>query len=85
MRPGAERVQIIGEVVTRVGPGLKRAAAIGYLEQLGAMLDAGRAADQQHMFARLQLARAFRPLRRGPAFDLIDPLVDQFNELAAAA
>jgi len=85
MRPSLDRVQIIGEVVTRVGPGLKRAAAIGYLEQLGAMLDAGRAADQQHMFARLQLARAFGRYDVARAFDLIDPLVDQFNELAAAA
>jgi len=85
MRPGNDRVEIIGQVVTRVGPGLKRAAAIGYLEQLGAMLEAGKAANQQQMFARLGLARAFGRYDVGRAFDLLDPLLDQFNELATAA
>jgi hypothetical protein len=85
MRPVNDRVQIIGEIVTRIGPGLKRAMAIGYLEQLGAMLDTGKAVDQQHMFARLQLARAFSRYDLARAFDLIDPLLDQFNELSSAA
>ena len=85
MRPGSDRIQLIGEVVTRIGPGLKRAAAMGYLEQLGTMLDAGKATDQPHMFARLQLARAFARYDVARAFDLLDPLLDQFNELATAA
>ena len=85
LRPMNDRVQIIGEIVTRIGPGLKRAMAIGYLEQLGAMLDTGKAADQQHMYARLQLARAFSHYDVARAFDLIDPLLDQFNELSTAA
>ncbi len=85
LRPVTNRAQIIGEIVTRVGPGLKRAMAIGYLDQLGAMLDNGKAADQAQMFARLQLARAFARYDVGRAFDLIEPLLDQFNELASAA
>ena len=85
LRPATDRVQIIGEIVTRIGPGLKRAMAIGYLEQLGAMLATGKAADQQEMFARLQLARAFSRYDLARAFDLIDPLLDQFNELSSAA
>jgi hypothetical protein len=85
MRPGNDRVQIIGEMVTRVGPGVKRATALGYLEQLGAMLGTGRAANQQYMYARLQLARAFSRYDLARAFDLMEPLVTQFNELAAAA
>jgi hypothetical protein len=85
LRPLNERAQIIGDVLTRIGPGLKRAAAMGYLEQLGTMLDIGKAADQPHMFARLQLARAFARYDVERAFDLMDPLLDQFNELAAAA
>ncbi len=84
-RPLNDRVQIIGEIVTRIGPGLKRAAAMNYLEQLGAMLDTGKASSQQHMFARLQLVRAFSRYDVGRAFDLLDPLLEQFNELAAAA
>jgi hypothetical protein len=85
LRPARDRVQIIGDVVTRIGPGLKRAMAIGYLDQLSAMLDSGKAADQTQMYARLQLARAFARYDAGRAFDSVDPLLNQFNELAAAA
>jgi hypothetical protein len=85
LRPVTSRAQIIGEIVTRVGPGLKRAVAMGYLDQLGAMLDNGKATDQAQMFARLQLARAFSRYDLARAFDLMEPLLDQFNELASAA
>jgi len=85
MRPSLDRVQIISEVVTRVGPGLKRAMAMTYLEQLGALLDTGKASNQQQMLARLQLARAFSRYDLARAFDSLEPLLDQLNELATAA
>jgi hypothetical protein len=80
------RAGIVAEIATRIGPGLKRAAALGYLEQLAVMLDlSSKAADQTQMNARLQLAHAFARYDLVRAFDMIDPLLDQFNELAAAA
>jgi len=85
LRPATNRAQIIGEIVTRIGPGLKRAMAIGYLDQLAAMLDTGKATDQSQMFARLQLARAYSRYDVARAFDLMEPLLEQFNELASAA
>jgi hypothetical protein len=85
LRPVTNRAQIIGEIVGRVGPGLKRAMALGYLDQLAAMLDTGKAVDQAQMFARLQLARAYSRYDVARAFDLMGPLLDQFNELASAA
>ncbi|HJZ80054.1 MAG TPA: hypothetical protein VKD91_06905 [Pyrinomonadaceae bacterium] len=85
IRP-ADRAAIIVEIATRFGPGLKRSAALGYLEQLAAMLDvSGKAPDQTRMQARLQMAQAFARYDVGRSFDLIDPLLDQFNELADAA
>ena len=85
-RPLSDRAALVADIATRIGPGLKRAVALGYLEQLSAMLDpAGKAADQQQMIARLQLARAFARYDMNRAFDLTDPLLEQLNELAAAA
>jgi hypothetical protein len=86
VRPLNARAGIVAEIATRIGPGLKRAAALAYLEQLGAMLDlSSKAADQTQMNARLRLAYAFARYDLARAFDMIDPLLDQFNELAAAA
>ena len=86
LHPLSDRAALVADIATRIGPGLKRAVALGYLEQLSAMLDpAGKAADQQQMIARLQLARAFGRYDMNRAFDLIDPLLEQLNELAAAA
>jgi hypothetical protein len=86
VRPLSDRAGMVGYIATRIGPGLKRAVAVGYLEQLGAMLDlSGKATDQTQMNARLQLAHAFVRYDVNRAFDMIDPLLDQFNEIAAAA
>jgi hypothetical protein len=86
VRPLNDRAGILADIATRIGPGLKRAAALGYLEQLAAMLDlSGKAADQSQMNARLQMAHAFARYDMARAFDMIDPLLDQFNDLAAAA
>jgi hypothetical protein len=86
VRPLNDRASLAGEIAGRVGPGLKRAVALGYLEQLGAMLDlSGRPTDQTQMNARLQLAHAFVRYDVNRSFDMIDPLLDQFNDLAAAA
>ena len=86
IRPVSARAALLADIATRIGPGLKRAVALGYLEQLSAMLDlSGKAADQPQMNARLQLAHAFARFDMNRAFDMIGPLLEQFNELAAAA
>jgi len=86
LRPLSDRAAMVADIATRIGPGLKRAVALGYLEQLSAMLDpSGKAADQMQMNARLQLAHAFARYDGDRAFGMIDPLLEQFNELAAAA
>jgi hypothetical protein len=85
-RPTNERAALIGQIVNRIGPGLKRAAALGYLEQVRALLDPSpKAEDQAQMDGRLQLARALARYEPARAFDIVDPLVEQFNELCAAA
>ena len=85
-RPADERAQIIGQLVTQMPAGLKRTVVIGYLEQVRAMLDPSvKAASQSQMYALLQLARVYSRYDANHAFEIVDPLIDQFNELSAAA
>jgi len=86
VRPQNTRASMVGQIASQIGPGLKKSAALGYLEQLGVMLDlSGKAPNDTQMMARLQLIRAFSRYDASRAFDLIDPLIDQFNELTTAA
>lgn len=81
-----ERAQLIAQVAGQFGPGLKRAAALNLLEQARALLPASvQAQDQQQMNALCEIARAFARYDTKRAFEIVEPLVDQFNELSAAA
>jgi hypothetical protein len=81
-----ERAQQLAQIVGQIGPGQKRAAALNLLEQARAMLSPSvQAANQEQMNALLEIARAFSRYDSKRAFEILDPLIDQFNELAAAA
>jgi hypothetical protein len=85
-RPASERAQILGQIANQIGPGLKTAMAIQYLQQARNMLGAsGQAEDQQQMYALLAIGRAFSKYDSARAFEIIEPLIDQFNEISAAA
>jgi hypothetical protein len=85
-RNSRERAQQLAQVVSQIGPGQKRAAALKLLEQARAMLNPSpQAADQDQMNALLEIARAFSRYDSKRAFEILDPLIDQFNDLSAAA
>lgn len=86
VRPMSERAQMLIMLVSQIGPGLKRAAALQYLEQARNVLGpSNQAEDQAQMYALLAIGRAFSKYDSTRAFEIVDPLVDQFNELSAAA
>jgi hypothetical protein len=86
MRTFRERANMLMQIARQIGPGHKRAAAMNLLEQARAMLAPGiHAQDQEQMSALLELARAFARYDARRAFEIVDPLVDQFNELCSAA
>ena len=86
VRPLSERAQMLSQVVSQIGPGLKRATALQYLEQARAILGpATQAEDQNQMYALLAIGRAFSRYDSARAFEIVEPLVDQFNEISAAA
>ncbi len=81
-----ERAQLLIQVAGQIGPGHKRAAALNLLEQARALLSPTvQAPDTVQMGAFLEIARAFSRYDSKRAFEIIDPLVDQVNELTIAA
>lgn len=85
--PGAqERANLLSQVVSQIGPGLKRAAALNLLEQARSLLPPSvHAQDQVQLNALCEIARAFSRYDSKRAFEILEPLVDQFNEMSAAA
>jgi hypothetical protein len=85
-RPTNERAQIISQIVTQIGPDQKKATALLFLEQARSMLGMSpKAEDQDQMRALVEIARAFSRYDANRGFEIVEPLVDQFNEISGAA
>ena len=81
-----ERASAIIQVVNQIGPGMKRATALNYLEQARALLSPSvQAQGQMQMNALLEIVKAFSRYDAKRAFEILDPLVDQFNDISDAA
>jgi len=86
LRTPRERANVLSQVARQIGPGQKRAVALNFLEQARSLLAPGmQAQDQDQMNALLELSRAFSRYDAKRAFEIVDPLIDQLNELCAAA
>jgi hypothetical protein len=86
LRTAKERAMMLGQIVNQIGPGLKRAAALDLLEQARSLVGApARAENQEQMNALLEIARGFARYDSKRAFEVLEPLLDQFNEISEAA
>lgn len=86
IRNSRERAQQVSQIVQHIGQGHKRAIAVNLLEQVrGSLSPAAQAQDQDHMNALLEIARVFSRYDVKRSFEIIDPLIEQFNELSSAA
>lgn len=86
MRTPRERANMLMQIIRQIGPGQKRANALIFLEQARSLLAPGvQAQDQEQMNVLLELARAFSRYDSKRGFEILDPLVEQLNELCAAA
>jgi hypothetical protein len=86
LRTPRDRAVMLGQIARQIGPGQKRATALNLLEQARAMLGPSpQAGDQEQMNALLEIARAFSRYDSKRAFEIVDPLVDQLNDICAAA
>jgi hypothetical protein len=86
LRTSRQRATIIGQIVNLIGPGLTRAKALELLEQARSLVgSSARVENQEQMSALLEIARAFSRYDAKRAFEVVEPLLDQFNEMSAAA
>jgi len=86
VRTTRERATYLMEMAERIGPGQKRANAMMLLEQARTLLGSSpQAEDQEQMNALFEIARAFAKYDLKRSFEILDPLIDQFNDLCAAA
>lgn len=81
-----ERASLVAQIANQIGPGQKRANAINFLEQARAMLGPSlQAQDHEHLNALFEIARGFSRYDSKRSFDVVEPLIDQINEICAAA
>jgi hypothetical protein len=86
LRTARERASMLSQIASQIGPGLKRAQALELLEQARSMLGPSpRVESQEQMAALLEIALAFSRYDSKRAFEIVEPLLDQFNEISAAA
>jgi len=84
--PPGERGNLVSQIVDRIGPGVKKSQAVQYLEQAKNLITISvRAEDSEQMQTLLAIARAFARHDINRSFQIVEPLVDQFNEICAAA
>lgn len=85
-RTPRERAFIITQIAAQIGPGQKRASAISFLDQARSLLGPSlQAQDQEQMQALVEIARAFGKYDVKRSFEILDPLIDQVNDLCTAA
>jgi len=81
-----ERANQLTQILAQIAQGQNRATALRQLEQARALLSSSpQAQDQQQMNALFELARTFSGYDVKRSFEIVDPLIDQFNELCEAA
>jgi hypothetical protein len=85
-RPGPERDNLVIQVLQQIGPGTKKQSALQYLAQgKNLIASSPRAENQEQMQNLLAIAGTFARYDVNQAFEIVEPLLDQFNEISAAA
>ena len=86
IRSTNERVNMISSLLGQVERGQKKDVVLSFLDQLRTLLGTSAVAENQnHMNALLQIAAVFSRQGSTRGFEIVEPLLDQFNELSAAA
>jgi hypothetical protein len=81
-----ERINLITQILEHIGPQTKRSLAVQYIEQAKNLVTtSARARDTQQMAMLLQIAATLGRYDANRAFQIVDPLIDQFNEISTAA
>jgi hypothetical protein len=77
---------MLTQIVNQMGATQKRATMLGLLEEARGLIGvSGRAEDQEQMNVLFEIVRAYSRLEPKRAFEVIEPIVEQFNEMGTAA
>lgn len=80
------RSSMVAQIVAQLGENLTKSAALSLLDQAHSILNPStRARDAEEMAALMALGKAFVKYDSNRATEIIQPLIDQFNELESAA
>lgn len=86
LRSTKERATMMILLVNQMRMNQKKATLLNILEQArGLITSSGRAEDQEQMNALFEIAGAYFRLEPKRGFEILEPLVDQFNEMTTAA
>lgn len=86
LRNPRERAAQLSQILNQIGQVQKRATALSLLEQVRGLLSPSpQAQDSDQMNALFDLARAFSDYDAKRSFEIVDPLIDQFNDICGAA
>lgn len=86
LRNPRDRAAQLSQILNQIRHGQKRATALSLLEQVRVLLSPSpQAPDSEHMNALFELARAFSNYDAKRSFEIVDPLIEQFNEICTAA
>jgi hypothetical protein len=82
----AERTGMIGSMMYQLERGQKKETVLNFLEQArGLLTTSARAENQDQMNTLLQIATVFGRQGSSRGFEIIEPLIEQFNDMSAAA
>jgi hypothetical protein len=86
LRSPQERAALLVQIVNMGGSFLKKATQLELLGQARRMMGAsGKAEDQEQLNTLFEMARAYMRLEPKRCFEMLDPIVDQFNSMTEAA
>ncbi len=84
--PASERPNLLNQFASQIGPGLKKTTASMLLGQAVNLLSsASRAENDASMRVLLTISEAYSRIDPQRGFDLVEPLIDQFNDISSAA
>ena len=82
----SERTGLVNQIIEQIGPSVRKSRALQCLEQAKSLVTTSvRAEDDEQLDTLLALARAFAPHDVNRSFQIAEPVIDQFNEIGAAA
>jgi hypothetical protein len=87
LRTPRDRANMAGQIANRVGYGThKKDVALNVLNQVRQMVSSSpRIEDQEQMNALFQIAAGYARFEPNRGFEIVEPFIDQFNEMAIAA